>query len=654
MNKKTEKMKHVDVSERAEDKAQTGVANKKGKRNYVLTGIFLVILLFLGIAMFGYYKKAMYYRTHFFPHTTINGIDCSEMEIGPVIELLDVRIKDYVLEVKGRDYRTGEPGAVLGAVTAADIQLNLGDTSAAVADLMEQQKEFQWIRAYLNETYPYFLEQSIFFDDEKLQEVIKKWEACKTGNVVKAKDAYISDYSEELGAYEIIPETAGTEIEMEKALQLVRDALNHQEVAVDLEEGGCYKEASVRQDDQKLNETVDTLNSWLGTKVTYDWNGTQVVLDYRTLKDWIALDNGKPVLDEEKAAAFVKEQASSYDTYGKKKSFTTSLGVELTLINRKYGWKTDTEGEAKELVQLIYQGSNVEREPVYSITANQKGENDIGGSYVEADLTNQHLYLYQNGEVVLETDFVSGTMSSTYDCVTPEGIFGLSYKTRNAVLKGATYRTPVSYWMPFYGNYGMHDAKWRSSFGGQIFVTNGSHGCINLPPAKAAEIYEYVSEGFPVVCYYYEGAPYVGEGAEPMPEDGEAGGEEDSSWEEPSEPDPQPTATPTPTLAPTPTATPTVAPTVSPTMEPTPKPTPAPTPEPTQAPTPEPTPEPTQASTPEPTQAPTPEPTPESTPEPTVEPTEEPMPEPTEEPVPEPTDEPASETSTDPAAEPGQ
>lgn len=182
----------------------------------------------------------------------------------------------------------------------------------------------------------------------------------------------------------------------------------------------------------------------------------------------------------------------------------------MTLASRNYGWKTDTTGEIQELTQLIYLGTKGEREPLYSITARQKGTNDVGSSYVEADLSNQHLYLYQDGEIVVETDFVSGTMISSYDCVTPEGIFGLTYKTMNAVLKGATYRTPVKYWMPFYGNYGMHDANWRRSFGGEIYKTNGSHGCINLPPSMAGQIYQSVSEGFPVICYYSQGIPYVG------------------------------------------------------------------------------------------------------------------------------------------------
>ena len=85
---------------------------------------------------------------------------------------------------------------------------------------------------------------------------------------------------------------------------------------------------------------------------------------------------------------------------------------------------------------------------------------------------------------------------------TPGGVFGLTYKTRNAVLRGTNYETPVSYWMPFNGNIGMHDANWRSSFGGDIYQTNGSHGCINMPVNKAKEIYGYVEKNMPVVCYY--------------------------------------------------------------------------------------------------------------------------------------------------------
>lgn len=121
---------------------------------------------------------------------------------------------------------------------------------------------------------------------------------------------------------------------------------------------------------------------------------------------------------------------------------------------------------------------------------------------------------------------MSGSMSSTPDCVTPPGVFGLSYKTTNAVLRGAGYQTPVNYWMPFYGNYGMHDATWRSEFGGSIYIADGSHGCINLPLDMAAQIYQYVSAGFPVICYYYEVDPLAGQ------EEEEGGEESNEDWED--------------------------------------------------------------------------------------------------------------------------
>lgn len=81
-------------------------------------------------------------------------------------------------------------------------------------------------------------------------------------------------------------------------------------------------------------------------------------------------------------------------------------------------------------------------------------------------------------------------------------MFGLTYKERNATLRGENYATPVDYWMPFNGNIGMHDAGWRNSFGGDIYMRSGSHGCINLPRDKAEIIYGYMEHNFPIVCYY--------------------------------------------------------------------------------------------------------------------------------------------------------
>ena len=131
------------------------------------------------------------------------------------------------------------------------------------------------------------------------------------------------------------------------------------------------------------------------------------------------------------------------------------------------------------------------------------GQNDYGDSYVEINLTAQHLFLYKDGNLVVESDFVSGNLSKGH--ATPTGAFGLTYKTTDAVLRGEDYVTPVKYWMPYAGDVGMHDATWRNSFGGNIYKTNGSHGCINLPRSAAKTIYETIEQGYPVLVYTLPG-----------------------------------------------------------------------------------------------------------------------------------------------------
>lgn len=484
------------VAEHTEN-AAVGTKSSKKKKHvaiFVISGLIAVLLIIYG-------SIALYYRSHFLPNTTINGLDSSNLDASEVAVLLENQAQGYLLEVSGRVNEDGEKG-VLGEIRAQDIQLTLVDTLNAVQDLLAQQNYLLWIGMLMNKSYSNSLVQEVAFDEEMLEACIRSWDACQNKNMIAPQDAYIGEYSQENQCYEIIPETLGTRLDMQAVISETENAIITHASQIDLEELGCYKSAKVTADDKTLVKNLNTVNQWLETSVTYDWNGSEIVVDRERIREWITIDKNTPKLDEEAVAQFVSDTAKELDTYGKKRQFTTTLGVELTLPSGAYGWKTDREGETEELIQLIYQGSSLSKEPLYISKGANKGSNDIGSSYVEADLSNQHLYLYQNGTLVLETDFVSGNMSKS-GCMTPPGVFGLTYKTTNAVLRGDDYETPVNYWMPFNGNVGMHDATWRYHFGGDIYLTNGSHGCINLPLNMAAEIYQYVSTGFPVICYYY-------------------------------------------------------------------------------------------------------------------------------------------------------
>jgi|GEM_PF-2402458 len=123
-----------------------------------------------------------------------------------------------------------------------------------------------------------------------------------------------------------------------------------------------------------------------------------------------------------------------------------------------------------------------------------------GSTFIAIDLTNQQVHLFANDEFVLTSNCVTGTDKTRY--ATPAGIFTLKGKYVNVVLRGPDYAAPVSYWMPFNGGIGLHDATWRSTFGSDIYKRNGSHGCINLPLNVAQTIYAHSYVGMTIICYY--------------------------------------------------------------------------------------------------------------------------------------------------------
>ena len=130
--------------------------------------------------------------------------------------------------------------------------------------------------------------------------------------------------------------------------------------------------------------------------------------------------------------------------------------------------------------------------------------NGMSGTYIWVSIADQQLWYFVDGALALNTPIVTGN-AGNHD--TPTGQFSVIYKARNVTLKGQEdngedYESFVQYWMAFLGSeYGMHDASWRSEFGGGIYMGNGSHGCINMPESQAAALYDMVSEGTPVFIY---------------------------------------------------------------------------------------------------------------------------------------------------------
>jgi lipoprotein-anchoring transpeptidase ErfK/SrfK len=323
--------------------------------------------------------------------------------------------------------------------------------------------------------------------------------------MVSPTDAYLQ-YSDENGLT-IVPENKGTYIEDNTMLALVTQAVENAQYELDLDEAGGYVAPNILSDDEDLNSTYNLIQPYLDMVIVYHFDDMEEVLDRSVFYDWISeTEKGTVEFDEEMIKAYVKSLASKYNTAYRSHEFKTSYGETITVTTGTYGWLIDQATEREELYDILMSGESQDREPVYTQTAASHTGNDYGDTYVEVNLSAQHLFFYVDGKLLIETDFVSGNASKGWS--TPGGIYPLTYKERNATLRGENYATPVSYWMPFNGNIGLHDSTWRSTYGKNIYKTNGSHGCINLPPSAAETIFENIEKGMPVVCYYLASTEY--------------------------------------------------------------------------------------------------------------------------------------------------
>lgn len=455
----------------------------------IFFGLFgLILLTVLGL----YAAGAVYFDEHFFLHTQINGFDASRMTVEEVESIIADKIGSYRLEVKKR-------GGTSEMLTADQIDyhyVSQGETQA----FLDGQNMFLWPK-YFWDDIAYTFDSSAQYDAEKLVQAVDGLECLDETRVIMPEDSHIG-YMD--GTYYVTPEVEGNLLDREKTGALIREAVDAAHAEVSLEEGGCYVEPQRRQDDEALNATCKELNTIVSTNITYLFGENTEVLDGETVRSWVSYEEGGEVtLDEDAAREFVYQLAQKYDTADKPREFRTHDGSVVSVSGGYYGWVIDQEGEVAELLDCIRSGYQGERYAVFAQTAVSWENSDLGDSYVEIDLGSQHVWMYIDGQEIVSTDCVSGDMMNS-ERTTPAGTYTLYYKESPSVLEDdkKTYRTEVTYWMPFNGGIGMHDATWRGSFGGNINQSNGSHGCINLPLEAARTIYENIYEGMPIICYY--------------------------------------------------------------------------------------------------------------------------------------------------------
>lgn len=466
---------------------------KKKKRRKVLgiiggSVIGVILAVYLGFAIF--------FSSHFYFHTTINGVDYSLQTVAKVEDTMTKEVGDYKLTLKESD---GDKDVIDGK--KIDLSYKKGEE---LNTLLKNQNVFLWPRS-LWESFDIQAPVGVNYDETKLDNLLNALDCMQEENQVAPVSA-VPEFNGQ--KFVVKAEEIGSLLDVDAFKAKVAEYIAGFQNTLDMVTEDCYVKAAYFSDSPEVLAACKTMNEYLGASVTYTFGENTEVVDASVISQWLTTDENMNVTyNEEGVSQYVAGLAEKYDTYRKQRTFTSGSGNTVNVEGGDYGWRIDQTAEIEALEANISNKEVVTKEPVYKQTAASYGSMDWGNTYVEVDLTNQYMYLFVNGSVVTSSPIVTGKPSE--GSATPQGVYSIRYCKRNAVLRGpkkedGTYEweSPVAFWMPFNGAIGLHDATWQSAFGGSRYLTHGSHGCVNLPYNIAETVFNNVSAGTPVVCHY--------------------------------------------------------------------------------------------------------------------------------------------------------
>ena len=140
-----------------------------------------------------------------------------------------------------------------------------------------------------------------------------------------------------------------------------------------------------------------------------------------------------------------------------------------------------------------------------------------GERWIHIDLKNQTLVAYEDDRPVYATLISSGLPGKN----TPNGLYRARYKHASITMRGSDEDGPYEVqevpWVFFFeGAYAVHGAYWHDTFGNPR-----SHGCVNVAPADARWLFDFVSPELPAGWHSaFNAGTHVyltGSGEEPPP-----------------------------------------------------------------------------------------------------------------------------------------
>ncbi len=463
---------------------------KSGKKSTwklpVTIGVMVGLLICLGLIFY-----ISVGNMYFLKGTTINGRDVSGKTLTGAVNML---AKEY----NNKEISILENGEVTYNKKVSELGYKVDEEglTSLIRQEMDEQKDKVFLQFFAKKNSEVEL-PFLYGSDEISSEIV---EANLKGDRTESKNAELVFGD---GTYHIQDEVYGNKIIEDKLQQVVKEQIeadmeNTENIQIELTEE-FYYQPEVTADNAELVQKMNAYNKYCKAVITHTFGSEKEVLNWDTIQNWLVLDGESVKLDEAKVEEYVDTLRRKYNTIYVDRSITTTGGEKIKLPSNDYGYRIDRAKEITQLTADITSNTTVEREPIYSHKGyHRNGRDDVLGCYIEINLTKQHIWLYKDYKLVVESDIVTGDPGYQE---TQTGAFPIAFKKSPSVLSGETWNTEVQFWMPFHDGQGLHDATWRNKFGGEIYKTDGSHGCVNLPYTVAEKIYNSINAGYPIFLY---------------------------------------------------------------------------------------------------------------------------------------------------------
>lgn len=454
------------------------------KKKWILLPVALILVLVIF-----YCYEAIHFQNRFLPKTAIGGVDVGQLTEAQAEEKLIAKLDQEHFEI------------VNNGTTWKDIpkkQLGITyDMDNIASDVLKKQNSWLWFVSYMSGVNNTPV-KSNSYDDKVLNDTLASLEKeLKTVNKdrTQTKNASIEQVD---GKFAITPEEKGDSFNTKAVLKAVQKGIKDGISSIELTD--YIEQPTLTKDDPTLKDELASINKIAEINASYSINGQNVVIPKDKIASWVTFSNGKVDLKQEAVKAYITELGNTYNTSTNASKFKSTKRGEVSVPAGSYSWTIATDSEALELTDLILKGEDFsDRVPDFQGSASPASPL-IGNTYIEVDLSAQHMWYYKDGKSVLDTPVITGKPSTP----TPPGVFYVWNKKQNEILRGEDYASPVDFWMPVdWTGVGIHDSPWQNAnaYGGNSFQTVGSHGCINTPPSVCAELFNMIDVGVPVIMF---------------------------------------------------------------------------------------------------------------------------------------------------------